>query len=206
LTRKQIVIVIVAGVALGLLVAAELILPNVAENEVESRLTEGGGTADVSVSSFPSERLLFGNGDSIEVDAEDLDLALVEEADVFEKLDGFDEVDVSVSQSAFGPFDVSSFELTRDGDEPYRLTTESTASLAELGAFGAESMGIPGAEVIGGILGFFEGTGTALPIELDMELESSDGSVEVVSGEGSIAGIPTGPLAELIVGAIVSRL
>lgn len=205
MTRRQIGFLVAAGIVLGLLAAAELVLPSIAENEVESRLTDGGGTADVSVSSFPSERLLLGDGDSIEVDAEGLDLALVEEIEVFEKLDGFDDVDVSVSESAFGPFQVSSFDITRSGDEPYHLTAEATASLGELGELGAESAGIPGAGVIGGMLDLFT-TPAELPIELDMELISSDGTVEVVSGEGTIAGIPTGALAELIVGAIVSRL
>ncbi len=206
MSRRQIVVIIVAGVVLGLLVAAELILPSVAENEVESRLTEGGGSADVSVSAFPAERLLFGDGESIEVRGEDLKLEVVEDVEVFSKLDGFDEVDLSITDSTFGPFEISSFDLTRTGDEPYRLTSSTEASVADLGEFGAESLGIPGSGVIGGLLGLFGGSNTAVPVELDMELSSEDGNVEVVSGGGTVAGVPTGPLAELIVGAVVSQL
>ena len=39
-----------------------------------------------------------------------------------------------------------------------------------------------------------------------MELRSDGGRVVVVSGGGTVAGFPTGPLAELITSAIVVRL
>ena len=45
-----------------------------------------------------------------------------------------------------------------------------------------------------------------IPIELDMELASEDGRLRVVSGSGTVAGMPTGPLAELLSSAIVVRI
>jgi hypothetical protein len=39
-----------------------------------------------------------------------------------------------------------------------------------------------------------------------MGLQSDDGRIVVVSGGGTVAGIPTGPLAELITSAIVIQL
>ena len=39
-----------------------------------------------------------------------------------------------------------------------------------------------------------------------MELQSDGGRVVVVAGGGTVAGIPTGPLAELITEAIAIRL
>ena len=39
-----------------------------------------------------------------------------------------------------------------------------------------------------------------------MELTSDDGRVRVVSGGGTVAGVPTGPLAELLTSAIVVQL
>jgi hypothetical protein len=41
---------------------------------------------------------------------------------------------------------------------------------------------------------------------MDMELESDGGRVRVVSGGATVAGVPTGPLAELITSMIVVRL
>ena len=41
---------------------------------------------------------------------------------------------------------------------------------------------------------------------MDMQLTSDDGRVEVTSGGGSVGGIPTGHLAEMITSAVVVRL
>lgn len=48
--------------------------------------------------------------------------------------------------------------------------------------------------------------GSDLDVDLDMRLESDDGRVRVVEGGGEIAGIPTGPLAELIASAVVVEI
>ena len=45
-----------------------------------------------------------------------------------------------------------------------------------------------------------------VPVKLDMQLDSEDGRVRVVSGGGTVAGVPTGSLAELLTAAIVVRL
>jgi hypothetical protein len=45
-----------------------------------------------------------------------------------------------------------------------------------------------------------------IPIDLRMALRSDGGRAVVVSGGGTVAGIPTGPLAELITAAISVRL
>jgi hypothetical protein len=39
-----------------------------------------------------------------------------------------------------------------------------------------------------------------------MEMTSEDGRVQVTGGGGEVAGVPTGPLAELITAAIVVRI
>ena len=55
---------------------------------------------------FPAVRLLFSDGERFEVDARDLDLDLDEEAEVFDRLDGFSIVDVSIEDSVAGPFEL----------------------------------------------------------------------------------------------------
>ena len=86
------------------------------------------------------------------------------------------------------------------------LAGEITTTGAELLDFGTESVGLPG----GGILEFFAGRTEAgsqeIPISIDMEMESEDGRIKVTEGGGEIAGVPTGPLAELITAAIVLRI
>jgi hypothetical protein len=195
---------IVAAVAVVLLVA-QLIAPGIGEGRIEDRLTENGGTATADLSATPAVRLLWGDGDSIEVRGSDLDLDLSEDPEVFDRLDGFGDVDVALSDFRAGPFAVTSFELTRDGSSPYSVRSTASTTAAELVEFGAASIGLPG----GGLLGSLAEGATGdrrIPIALDMEMESDDGRVRVVSGGGTVAGYPTGPLAELITAAIVVRL
>jgi hypothetical protein len=197
------IVAIVAVVALA--VASQLLVPGIAEREVEDRLTEGGGTASVSLSAFPAARLLFDDGSRFEARASGLVLDLEQRVDVLSRLDGFDEVDVSIQDVVAGPLEVETFELTRDGSGPYHLVSSSQASPAELVDLGADALGLPGASLFGGLAD--QALGDApLPIELDMQLVSSDDGIEVTSGGGTVAGIPTGPLGELITAAIVARL
>jgi hypothetical protein len=179
------------------MIASQFVIPPVVEHRIERRLTDGGGSAEVSVSAFPAARLLFGDGGRISVTGSDLDLALAEPGgDVFDELDGFDRVDVALRGFHAGPFSVSSFELVRDGGSvPYRLDARGETTASAIAGYGADRLGIPGAPLLGPI-----------PVTLDMGLESDGGRVMVVSGGGTIDGYPTGPLAELITAAIVVRL
>lgn len=191
--------------ALAILVASQLLIPGIAASDVEDRLTEGGGEADVSVSAFPAARLLFDDGSRFEVRASNLRLDLSERLEVFDRLDGFGEVDVSIDNFIAGPLEISTFTLTRSGDDPYHLTSVGMASPAELVDLGADQLGLPGGDLFGGIAG--QALGNApLPIELDMELVSGDDGIDVTSGGSTVAGIPTGPIGELVASAIVARL
>jgi hypothetical protein len=189
-----------------LLIAGQLVIPGLAERRVEDRLTEGGGEAHASVSALPAARLLLGDGDRFEVTASGLDLDLDENVEVFDRLDGFGEVEVAVTDTHAGPFEVESFELIRDAPAPYRLVSTSTTTAADMAAYGADVLGLSG-PLAGIALGeVFEQADATIPIELDMELTSDDGRIEVVGGGGTVAGLPAGPLAELITATILVRL
>jgi hypothetical protein len=196
-----------AGIAVFLLVAGQILIPDIGERRVEQRLTEGGGTADVTLGAVPAVRLLFSDGERFEVTARDLDLDVNRDDRVFENLDGFSIVDVSIADSHAGPFDLSSFELQRDGDGPYRMTASGTTTPDELVDYGVEGLSLPGGGIFDSamqLLGI--DTTVTLPVDLDMELTSDDGRIRVVSGGGDIGGLPTGPLAELLTNAIVVQL
>lgn len=200
---------LLAGGALILaLVVAQLVLPGRVESRVEERLTEGGGTAEVSVDAVPAALLLFGDGDRIEVRGSDLVLDVEEDRDVLGRLDGFGEVDISLDQMRAGPLDVATFVLERDGASLYSLRSQATTTGAELLEFGAGRLG----GLAGAAAGVLSGqaprvTGRRVPVVLDMKLRSApDGGIEVVSGTGTVAGFDTGPLAEMVTAAIVSQL
>jgi hypothetical protein len=192
----------------ALLVIAQLAVPPFAEKKIEDRLTENGGTAEANVDApFPAALLLAGDGDGLEVTGSGLDLEIEDEdSPVFDRLDGFDRVDVDMSDFHAGPFEVASFALSRDGSGPYALRSSSTTTGAALVSYGASRLGVPGASLIPLITGDNSAADRPIPIELDMELESDDGRITVTSGGGTVAGYPTGPLAELLTQAIVVRL
>jgi hypothetical protein len=195
------------ALALALVVAAQIFLPGLIAGDVEDRLTEGGGTAEVTVEALPAARLLLGDGDRIEVRGSDLALDVEDRPDVLDRLDGFGEVDVALERVEAGPFEVESFFLVGEDGGSYRLRSSAVTSGVELIEYGADRLG----GLAGPVAGFLtddapEEARRELPVELDMELRSDDGEIEVVSGSGTVAGFDTGPLAEIITGAIVSQL
>jgi hypothetical protein len=199
LVGAAIAIVVLLGVS-------QLVTPPLVENHIEGRLTEGGGSADVSVSAFPAARLLFGDGKRITVTGSGLDLGLEQRTDVLASLDDFDQVDLHIRDFRAGPFSVARFELTRPGPSaPYHLVSRARTTPAAVTSYGASRLGVPG----GPLLGFFtrQAVGNRpIPIALDMDLRSDGGRVVVVSGGGTVAGFPTGPLAELITSAIAVHI
>ena len=205
--KRPLLIAIAALVMLaGAGAVSEAVLPPLTASQTEDRLTSGGGTAAVSVDAFPAARLLLGDGDRITVRGTGLDLDLAEDPEVFERLDGFDDVEVRLDDFRAGPFEVASFELTRSGPAPYRVVSTSATTGRDLLAYGTSRLGLPGGPLLGYVSGRVPDANRPIPVELDMELESEDGRVVVVSGGGTVAGLPTGPLAQLITEAIVVRL
>jgi hypothetical protein len=199
--------IIVAGAVVFVLVASQVLVPSLAAREVESRLTEGGGSADVTLGAVPALRLLVGDGERFEVEARDLELELDQEVEVFDRLDGFGIVEISLTDSRAGPIELSTFELTRDGSGPYTLSSVGEASPADLVDFGIDDLDLPGGGLVGQALDTLFGTSdVALPIELEMQVASKDGRVEVIEGDAEVAGVPAGPLAEMIAATVVSRL
>jgi hypothetical protein len=198
---------IVALVLLALLGISQLVIPPIMESRISDRLTAGGGTAHVSVSSLPALTLLFGDGGRIEVTGSGLNLTSQSQGgDVFSELDGYDNVDINLTDFSAGPFQMKSFDLTRSGSAAsYHLAAQGQTSPSDLAAYGASSLGLPG----GPLLGYFGSRvlgQDSIPIALDMQLVSDGGRVVVTSGGGTIAGIPTGPLAELITSVVVVKL
>lgn len=198
---------IAAAVLVFCLVASQLLVPALGERQVERHLTANGGTAEVKLGAVPALRLLFDDGERFEVTASQLELDLDRSERVFERLDGFGIVDVSIADSTAGPIRLDRFELSRDGPGPYRLVAAGAASAAGLAEFGLEAVDVPGESLFDALSEPLVGeSDTELPIELDMSLTSEDGRVRVVDGGGEVGGVPAGPLAELLTAAIVVRL
>jgi hypothetical protein len=201
----RLVVIAIAALVLVVVVASQLALPRIAERQVTNRLTAGGGEASVSVSAFPAARLLFNDGARFEVRASGLDLDLTRQTEVFDRLDGFGEVDIAIDDFSAGPFALQSFTLIRSGSAPYSFTSRGQAAPADVVDFGVDRLGLPGGGILGDLAGQALGN-VPVPFALDLELASNDGRIVVVAGGGTVAGLPAGPLAQLLTAAIVVRL
>ena len=199
----------VAGiiVALAILsVVVQLALPAYVARRVDHRLEDGGGTASVEVGAFPAVSLLAGRGGSFKATGTDLRFDPRERRDdPFERLDGFEQVNVSLRELDAGPLRVGRFELSREGrGESYELTVRATTTPQEL----AGQLGGAAGGSLGGLIGALAGGIVAgpLPLELHATVASHDGRPEVADASGSVAGLPAGPLAKVVLAVVLDRL
>jgi hypothetical protein len=206
---------ILVAVVIGVIVlggVTQLAIPGYVERNIESSLEErsDGGEAVVDVKAFPAVRLLWGSGDRMEIRGRGLQIDMAERTDdPLGRLDGFDEVDIDLEDLTAGPIDVQAYSLVKNEDDTsYYLRMEAETSPSAL----AESVGT---EVGGGFAGLIAGATEAflgggeidVPIDVEGQVSRGDGgTLDVDAVEASVAGIPAGPFAEVMVQAVLERL
>ena len=201
-------VIVTLAVLAALLVASQFLLPRYLEGRIEERMERGGGSADASISAFPALRLLAHEGRRLELSGNGLQYDLTQQQRVFKDLDGFDEVSILVEDSRVGPIMLDSLLLERDGDdEPYEVELSGTVSGRDLAAYMGERFGGP----LGGFIGALGGNAFFLarapvPFEATAEIESEDGQARTTATQGTVAGFPAGPIAEIVAAAVVARL
>jgi hypothetical protein len=188
------------------LIATQILLPRIGENQVEERLTKDGGTATVTIEAVPAVRLLFDDGDKLAVRAREVNIPIEDiQGKSFKELDGFSEVDVRLALSRVGPFSADRVTISRgEGDELYGFTFRGSTSAAEVSEFALS--GLP--QLLRSALTALAGRAGSqeLPIRLDVNLRSEQGRARVVGGTGTVAGLPLGGFALGIAGAIIARI
>jgi hypothetical protein len=202
---------VIGGAAVLILVAlvvTQLVLPPVASNQLEDRLTKDGGTADASVRAFPALRLLFDDGDKLSAHARGI---LIRVADLtggsLKKLDGFDEVDIELRKSHIGPFTTDAMDLRRpEGEKLYDFRFRGSTTGRQLSDFALAALPPTLAGIIAGLVERTTRIAGAIPVDIAAQLKSEGGTARMVSGRGTVAGLPLSGLALSIAGAVVSRL
>ena len=201
-------ILILAAVAIvALLVLSQLLLLPIVEHRIEQRLEKQGGTAHVSLSAFPAVRLLFGEGGTVRVRARGIATPLTSSAgSVFGGLDGFNHVDIEVTDLTTGPLLIHSFTLDRNGGEPYHAAVTATVTASDLSAFAGSTLAGGIGALFGGLAGGSLPFGnTPVPIDVNATVASDNGQVRAESVDGSIAGLPAGPLVAALAAAVGAR-
>jgi hypothetical protein len=203
---RRILIGLLAALAL-LLAASQLLLPGYLEGRIEDRLTKRGGRADVQLHAFPAARLLAADGSRFELEGRGLRLD-PDGGGGFDRLDGFDEVEIRLARTRIGPLDAETMSLTRAHDEgSYQLRAVAVTSARKLSAYaGSRVAGAAGAlagEIAGAAAPFAD---RPIDVRLDTRLQSDHGRVRASATELTVAGLPAGPLASLLVNAVAARL
>ena len=205
--RNAIVTVVVVIALLGL--GSQVAIPAYVSSKVEDRLTDNGGSAHAEVHAFPALRLIGGDADRIEITGRDLKFDFPDaDTDAFDRLDGFDEVQATLTDVTTGPFKVDRFELERaEGENAYRMVVQASATGDALAAYAGGEIGGP----VGGLFGRFANGilpfgDDEIPVSIDARVRSDDGRAVVVQADGDVLGIPAGPLAEAIAGTVAGRL
>ena len=204
------VLLAAAAILVVSLVATQVILPRVISGEVEKRLTQDGGTAEVKITAVPALTLAWSRGRSIEISGDDLAYDLDERKErPFERLDGFGDVRIDLRDLDAGSVRLTSFTLTREGrDRPYELSMRGTSTPRDLAA----ELGTATGGTLGGLLGGLAsgvlpdaGLGS-VPLQMDATVESQDGRPRVDQARATVAGVPAGRLTEVVLRAVLERL
>lgn len=195
------------AIVIAVLVVLQIALPRLAGSRAEDRLTERGGEAAVSVRSWPAVRLLFGgDGDRLRVRARDLDLDPGTRERSLDALDGFGEVDILIEDSKTGPIALREVRIRRKGGDRYEFVLQAAAAPADLLTFAGSRLG-PFGGMLGGLAGgSIPAGGVPVPFMLEAAVRSDGGRPDVIESDGNVAGIPLGPLAGVIVGAVAARI
>jgi hypothetical protein len=197
---------VIAAIVVLLVVASQLALPPLVERAARNRLTRDGGSAELSVSALPALRLLFGHGDSLHVDGRGITLPTEGGEEGLSGLDKFGEVHVSLRDSSAGPVSIRSFRLERPhGADHYEARLSGRTSPRDVAAF----LGSRAGGSLGALLGELA-AGAALPggsaTKVPLELRASVNGDGVHAAAGTVAGIPAGPLIQLVLDAALRRL
>ena len=183
---------IVAVIAFAVLaVGGQLIAPRIAARQVEKRLTKHGGNAHAELHAIPWPRLLFTEGASFNVRAEGVELPLVSpNTPVLQDLDGFNTVDIEVTNSTAGPMRIAQLTLKKTTG-PYETHVTGSVTPSDVAAF-ITGFSLPfGAEPV--------------PIDLTATIRSDGGRPHAVVAHGTVAGLPAGPLVEVLAQALAGR-
>jgi hypothetical protein len=165
-------------------------------------------SAHVSLHAFPALRLVFHDGDSIDVTGRGLRVQLgTGRQKVLQNLDGFGSAHIQLTDVTAGPFDTTSFTLDREsGSRIYSMDVRASFTPAALASYLGSSVGGGLGGLFGGLAGGFLGGTQPVPVVVRAQLESKGGNPRVVGGAGTVAGVPMGPVLDAVAAAIVARL
>ena len=193
---------------LALLVVSQFVIPPLVERNVADEITAHGGHADVHLSALPALRLLFGHGQKLSISAKRLSVDLTQDQeDVFSQLDRFSDVDITVIGSRAGPFSVRAFRIRRTASHQYELAVAGDGTAGDIARYAGDRLGGAFGQALAGLaassLGAFD---RSIPFDSAMRIDTTASTPRAYDVQGDVAGLPAGPLAQVVANALLAGL
>jgi hypothetical protein len=194
------------SVLLVVLVASQFAIPPYLEHRVANRLTDHGGSAHVELAAIPALQLLFGHGHDLQIRARGLSVDLERgRQDVFSRLDAFDRVNVAVTDSRAGPFRIGSFRIWRSAAHTYLLAVAGDGTAGDVARYAGGRLAGGFGQALAGLAAAALGdTGRAIPFDASMQITDAGGAPRATNVTGDVAGLPAGPLAQIVANSLLS--
>jgi hypothetical protein len=145
------------AVALGL---TQIFLPKLAAGRISSRLGSYGDVRSVHVSAWPAFELLWGQADSVTVQARELSVSPAQTGKLLHEARGLDRLDLTAAATREGPLALHDLRLRKRGS---RLHAQASVSEADIRA--------------------------ALPAGFEVQLLASSGGEVEVRASGGLFGV-----------------
>jgi hypothetical protein len=196
------------GPLVTLVIASQFLLPPYLEHRVANRLTAHGGSAEVEMSAVPAVRLLLGHGSGLHIRARGLSVDLAPgQEDVFKRLDDFSDATIAISDSRAGPFTVRSFWVSRKADHAYDVIVSGDATAGDVARYAGSQLAGGFGQALAGLAASALGdVGRPIPFNARMRIETGSGAPRALNVFGEVAGLPAGPLAQIVANALLGAL
>src|ERR1700761_6983178 len=152
------------GLAVILLVVAQIVLPRVAASRIRSRVGRYGQVQSASVSAWPAVKLLWGDADSVRVRASELKLSPKQAAALLWEGRGAGRMDIDATSVKVGPLAVGEAHLRKRGAslEGEAVAAEAQARAALPAGVGVSLLGSEGGKVQVKVSGGLFGVGASV--------------------------------------------
>ena len=114
---------------------------------------------------------------------------------------------MSSSPTRAGPLAVNRFTVAGNGDKAYDLTVVGTGSAADIARYAGSRLGGGLGEALAGLAATaIEGFNREVLFNAQMKIDTSSGEPVASGVTGEVAGLPAGPLAQVVANALLSGL
>jgi hypothetical protein len=151
---------------------------------------------------------VFGGGDKLGVTARGLSVDLQQnQQDVFKQLDDFSHVNITVLDSRAGPFTIRSFRVQSTGDKTYDMAIAGDGTAGDVARYAGSRLGGSFGQALAGLAATaLGGFSQPVPFDARMQISTQNGAPEASNVNGAVAGLPAGPLAQVVANALLSGL